>query len=238
MGFLMRASKLAFILLLVMTSIGLGQTGAWAKPSSSPWSMFLFENSSKYVGVSAPGTGSDLATFSFPFASVNHPSLPAFLTTTSVSSLLGNLTGKTVSATISVTVAGAPVFTYGGQGTWNTGSLPANSRFFFSTSANTYTLSQSNNNPTNYWWSNPVSVVLDDQTGTALLTVSLDPGNWSDGSGQFGSDPLAMPGFVSAVQNVGQIGLAFGGGSFFDVGVALVPSTGTADFHLLDYQVN
>ncbi len=226
--------------MVIMLALGLGfvQDAASAKPSSSPWSMFLFENSSKYVGSSAPGVGADLATFSFPVVNPSHPSLPAFLTTTSVPTLLGNLTGKTVSATISVTVTAAPEFTYGGQGTWNPGTMPANARLFFSTSANTYTLSQANNNPTNYWWSNPVSVVIDDQTGTALLTVSLDPGNWSDGAGQFGSDPNAMAGFMAASQSVGQIGLAFGGGSFFDVGVALVPNTGTSDFHLVDYQVN
>ncbi len=230
--------KQTIILIQLLVFLALLPMNAGANPNGSAWSVFSFNDSAKYTGAPAPGIGTDLATFTFPPLSANKPLLPAFLTTTTVTALLGDLTGKTVSATLAVSVTGAPVFTYGGQGTWNQGTLPANTRLFFSTDANTYSLSQANNNPTCFWWSNPTSVEISSQTGTAQLAVSLTGGNWSDANGQFGSDPNAAAGFTAAVQNVRQIGLSFGGGSFFDVGVALVPNTGAADFHLTSYQVN
>lgn len=203
--------------------------------------MFTFDDYRKYPGAAAPGVGTDLATFSFPAFDGAHPSLPAFLTTTSGAPLIGDLTGRTVSASFGVLVTGAPVFIYGGQGlTWNNcpGSPPASVRLFFSTRANAYTLSQSNNNPANYWWSNPVRVDLDSQGQNSLLAVSLASGSWEDAGGHFSTDPLYAALFAAACRNVEQIGLSFSGGCFFDVGVALVTGSGTATFHLLDFEAN
>lgn len=66
--------------------------------------------------------------------------------------VLGNLTNKTVSASITVTATGP--FTYYGQGTpSNPCGTPANVRLYFETLNNDLGESQ-------YWWSNPVSYPL------------------------------------------------------------------------------
>ena len=52
------------------------------------------------------------------------------------------------------------------------------------------------------------------------MAVPLNPANWSDYNGHFGSDPAYTAAFQQAVKNVTSIGLSFGGGCFFENGVA------------------
>ena len=134
---------------------------------------------------------------------------------------LGDLTGKTISASFHISGAGA--FTYYGQP--DACGTPASTRLFFQTDNGggfAYT---------HYWWSNPASHVLANDSGT--LTVNLDPALWSDWNGQSGTTEPA--GFADAVSNVKTIGLSFGGGCFFENGVGTVDGSGT--FTLTDFTV-
>lgn len=201
---------------------------------SSPFVLYKWGNSGQYKPYAAFGSGGDVATFSFPQTG-NNVAYPAFLTTTTVSDHLGNLTGQTISATLTLAVTGNPGFRFGGQGVWNFGSLPANTRLFISTSSAPYSNAGYNACPSCYWWSGVAWTQISATTGTATLQDTFDPSHWSNANGQSGS---SMPTeFANAIANVRQIGLAYGGGSFYDVGIAITNGTGTAIFHLMDFSV-
>ena len=141
-------------------------------------------------------------------------------------SLLGDLKGKLLSATIKLNFAPGTQFQYYGQGTpANPCPTPAASvRFFF----------QGNTNGpfayTKYWWSNPTSVQLANLVNGIPLTimVHVQSGLWSDYSGQFDA-----AGFDAAAKDVQTIGLSFGGGCFFENGVGIMPG-GSGSFQLLN----
>lgn len=147
-------------------------------------------------------------------------------------SLLGDMTGKSLSATLGITVTdGSPVFTYYGEP--DGCGRQANVRFYFQTDTGGKFAE------TDYWWSNPVSVDLEDlSTGVdQTLVVSLsDPSAWSDYYGHFGSDPQYSAAFADAVKDVQLIGVSFGGGCFFENGVGVQPGTGSAIFRLMEYK--
>lgn len=137
--------------------------------------------------------------------------------------LLGDLTGKTVSASIVISATGGTFIYYG-----TCGNTPANVRLYFSTNNNELGESQ-------YWWSNPVSYPL--ANGPAELSALLLAENWSDRDGHFGTfDPAHSASFAAAVEDVQHIGLSFGGGCFFANGVGY--TGGTASFALTEFIVN
>jgi hypothetical protein len=139
--------------------------------------------------------------------------------------LLGDLTGKTISASGNVSgVTG--LFTYYGQGSPSNPCLtPANVRLYFETNNNELGESQ-------YWWSNPVSYTL--VNGTFSLTANLNPASWSDRDGHVGTyDAAHTAAFLAAISDVQQIGLSFGGGCFFANGVGTTDGSGT--FTLTNY---
>ena len=127
--------------------------------------------------------------------------------------LLGDLTGSSISATF--TISGAGAFTYYGEPD-GCGS-PANVRLFFETS------NAGGFDYTHYWWSNPASAVL--ANGTWTVTATVDPAGWSDWNGQTGTTVPA--GFAAAASNVTTIGLSFGGGCFFENGVGTTNGSGS-----------
>lgn len=138
--------------------------------------------------------------------------------------LLGDLTGKSVSA--SYTIAGATgAFTYYGT----CGSTPASVRYFFETS------NAGGFDETHYWWSNPVAAPLANGS-VSLPPVPLTGANWSDFYGHFGDDPQYAAGFNAAVSNVTEIGVSFGGGCFFENGVGT--TNGSGSFTLNSYAAN
>lgn len=149
----------------------------------------------------------------------------SFLATTHPGDLHGDLTGKTVSATFTITGT-APVFTY----YYSCGATPPSVRLFFE--GNT----QGKFNPADYWWSNPVSATLASAVGNQItLTASIgDPSAWSDYYGQYGT--AAPDGFAAAAADVTKIGLSFGGGCFFSNGVGV--SSGSATFTLEDFSAS
>ena len=87
------------------------------------------------------------------------------------------------------------------------------------------------------WWANPASYELQATPGEVTLTVPLTPDQWSSvygKGGNYNADSLA--GFQDALQNLGDIGMTFGGGCFFGHGVNV--SGGTARFALISYTIS
>lgn len=160
-------------------------------------------------------------TFTFPDAAV-HSHYPAFLVVTQVQAM--DLSNAVIRCRF--TVEGAATFRYGGEGSWNLGPRPASVRLFFSSD-----IGYDNNTPapTNYWFNTPWSAVTNQ--GIVTLEARLDhAGEWTDAMG--GNDVAA---FWTCARHVQQVGVAFGGGNFYDVGVAVV--TGSATFRLLEFTV-
>lgn len=180
------------------------------------WKVWSYNPSNRALRGEVPaGVNAGIATFPFPI----DPNVALLVTDhgSFKGMLLGDLTGKTISATVSD--SGGP-FMYYGEGPGGTGT-PNNPcpgtptvRFFFQ-SSNAGGFSE-----TNYWWSNPVSLPLNGLTAQTTISESLaNPGRWSDFFGHFGNDPQYSAGYQQAVQNVTSIGLSFGGGCFFENGV-------------------
>lgn len=218
---------------LILILLFLAVASVAAPAPSSAWLVYKWGNNGQYRPYDASGVGGDVATFSFPQTGHN-VAYPAFLTTTVDSSVLGDLTGQTITATIDLSVTGNPQFRFGGQGVWNLGSAPANTRLFISTSSAPYSNAGYTACPSCYWWSAVAWVQISATTGTATLQDTFDPSHWSNANGQSGSSLPAE--FAAAIANVHQIGLSYGGGSFYDVGIAITNGTGTATFHLATFQ--
>lgn len=124
-----------------------------------------------------------------------------------------NLTGCSIR--ISFMVFG-DYFRYAGQGTWNSGPYPASARIVIFTKDAYSNLDSCH---TCYWWSAQWAALAEGRYITLTADLSQP---WSDGNGQIGTPPA----------QVAAVGLAFSGGSFFDVGVS-----GGAGFQLFDFQV-
>ena len=129
--------------------------------------------------------------------------------------LLGDMTGKTITATFDI--AGTGGMTYYGEP--SCGGTTAKARLYFATS------NAGGFDYTHYWWSNPSSTDMHD--GSLTVTATVEPAEWSDWNGKFGTDPEAADGFAKAAANVTDIGLSFGGGCFFENGVGSVSGGGT-----------
>jgi hypothetical protein len=145
-------------------------------------------------------------------------------------SLVGNLTGGSVSATMAVAAISGTVFNYYGEP--SCGGTDAYVRFFFQKDTSGEFAE------TNYWWSNPLHVNLTDlENGNVTIGVPLSDGSkWSDYYGHFGNDPAYSAAFNAALADVGMIGLSFGGGCFFENGVGI--ATGVGSFQLLNFSVS
>ncbi len=173
-----------------------------------------------------PGyTFSDAGAGSFTFPDVaTHQHYPAFLVCTQAQSM--NLSNATVVATFTVEADPGTEFRYGGEGNWNIGPMPASARFFFSAVAG---YNNAGTGSTNYWFnSNWVEVT----NGTATLIATFNPADWTDAGGCNECPPIAEANFWYAVANVREVGIAYGGGDFYDIGIAT--SNGSASFSL-DY---
>lgn len=144
--------------------------------------------------------------------------------------LLGDMSAKTLSARVGVTVTPGTVFEYYGTST----GAPASVRFYFQTDTS------GKFEETDYWWSNPVAIDLQtlkliQPADFPLSTPFSNPSMWSDYYGHFGSDPAYTAAFLQATKDVQFVGLSFGGGSFFENGVGIQAGTGSGSFRLMDF---
>jgi hypothetical protein len=87
-------------------------------------------------------------------------------------------------------------------------------------------------NPNGRWWAQAGGYNLGSQDNeTITLSVPLTSDQWTNVDGQYNPQE-----FAAALENVGWIGLTFGGQYFWGHGVAL--GNGSAKFILIDFQVN
>lgn len=227
------ASVLMRLFLAAAASLAVGTSAASAKGSSSSppaarsgngtagtWSAYVWDSrfSTLRQTASVAPAGSVAG---FPLQS----NMTALLTTTSASGLVGNLAGKTLTATVSLTSTATIV--YGLENGSGCPGTPANMRFFISSDPHTYSPSKAGRNETGYWWSNPASVPMDAPVSGAAISVPLAPGNWSDANGHYSSDSGYTAGFNATVANLQQVGVSFGGGCYYDTGIGVTSGTGS-----------
>lgn len=158
------------------------------------------------AGRAAPSTTGLAA---FPFTTQPNTALLLNTQGSQKGNLLGDLTGKTITATYTVT--GTSPFTYYGEPD-ACGTAPSARLYFQTSKAGGFA-------PTQYWWAHTTGA-QQLAPGTFTLTATLTGDQWSDWSGKMGNDPVAAAGFTSATANVTGIGLSFGGGCFYENGVA------------------
>lgn len=184
-----------------------------AAGQSSAWKLGYYTPSGRALSMASVQTGAGIASFDF----TADDSTALLVTTRGSSAFRGDLTGRTITATFTISGATGD-FTYFGEGTdQNPCVYPANTRLFFLTdNGGGFAF-------THYWWSNPENQVL--ANGTFTLTATVEPAEWSDWNGQPGVTQTA--GFADAAANVTMVGFSFGGGCFFENGVGTSDGTGT-----------
>lgn len=217
----MRYFKRTLTTLVAGASLGLvSGIPAFAASGGSPasgWHIGYYQNTAPSPSnAAAPTSSSGIA--SLNFTNQANTSLLVTSQKAQFGDVLGDLTGKTITANL--TISGATgAFTYYGEGTPSNPCVltPANARLYFETSnAGGFAY-------THYWWSNPASVTL--ANGNFTITAKVEPDEWSDWNGQFGN--TVSDGFAAAASNVTEVGLSFGGGCFFENGVGTTDGSGT-----------
>jgi hypothetical protein len=182
---------------------------------------------------SMPATTSGNAT-TFAFK----PQTFTALLTTTDKNLTGDLSAKSLSATVNVSGVPAGTFRYQPFGC-GLGS-PGFVRFYFTSARASGSSDPAPGTPvrgglppagfyTQFWWSNPVHVDLVNgaQPPGAMLVQMADMTQWSDWDGKPAFDPLVMDQFLTAIENVKSVGFSFGGGCFFENGVTFDYPVGT-----------
>lgn len=207
--------------LVVALVIGFSATGVRAASGGSPasdWHIgYFYGNGLGAANAAAPSVAGGVASLHF----TNLPNTILLVTDNKAKfpTLLGDLTGKSVSA--SVTVSGLSTSASFGYYGGFCGSSTSYVRIYFKTS------NAGGFQETQYWWSHAAHL---DLTGneTATLTTSFgDAPDWSDVYGHYASDPGYAAGFQAAVSHVTEIGLSFGGGCFYENGVGTSDGSGT-----------
>jgi hypothetical protein len=227
---------LAAVVALVLTASALGDDFSQGKGATAAPNWKVLTPGPAQWHTQPAETFADGIGFAF---GTDNPYPKLFLTSHPGSGLLGNLTGKTLTATFAISGT-ATAFTYFKEGEPDNDGLcgtpaPASVRLYFEGNTN------SENN--HQWWSTPQASSLTSLVGTTLmLTVPLDTANWSD---KVGRPPVPRPAsdvptdFADAVATVGAVGVSFGGGCItyaFAGGVA--PTDGTASFVLKSYSAS
>lgn len=192
-----------------------GGNQPFASTTNPNWSVGNYTSSSKTLNHASASYNASTGTASFNFGS----NLYTALLTTNNKSLVGNLTNRTLTDSISITNMSATATFIDQNGG---GCTPDNQsvRFYFQTSGKfAYT---------NFWWSNPESLPLTNNASGAITQAVNAPGAWSDWNGQVGNSSAAVQAaFTKAIANVTKVGLSFGGGCFFENGVTASDGTGT-----------
>jgi hypothetical protein len=232
--------KWACVLLVLSVAVSASaaaQAGSAAYPSmSGKWQLGEFTADGGFVVTKAAPLPSGGVTFPF----LDRPDTIVLITDSPAyrGRLLGDLTGKTLSARVGVDVTPGTVFEYFGQS--GSGGNPANVRLYFETdlSLGPIVCPCQDKGWSSFWYSNPVRIDLASLlSGDATLAAELDPSAWADGQEVPGDADVEHLGFFEqAVAHVDHVGITFGGGSHFHNGVGVVPGSGSGSFRLLDYE--
>jgi hypothetical protein len=111
----------------------------------------------------------------------------------------------------------------------NTCPTPASVRLYIERAGDEKLASQ----PYHRWWSYPATI-----TRQQTITVAIDPALWTSVFGDFGtSSAVAADGFQQALNNVGKVGMTFGGGCFLGHGIYKTDG-GTTQVQMMSYSVN
>ena len=177
--------------------------------------------------------------FQMPDATGSSPTYVNYIMDTFTTSLA---TSNVLIATINVVSSSTTIFegdAFGGENV----VTPAFVRLFFQSnlpSSNTSSCVGIGSNVNNYWWANPTdgsqgsyTFVTGGSGGQLTLSVPLNPADWSNICGQYGSSSQA--GFAAAIQNIKEVGLSFGSGNFFASGVGV---DGSATFQLVSFTIS
>jgi len=209
------------LLLLIPILCLAGKPGGGGGGGTLGWKILTTnERSWSPANAPAPSQG-DVATC--PISAVN-ANYTAFL----VTNLVGNILGKTITATFTVTpTSGDPGYVWGlyqidGYGTVAAARLYFSSRTDYSNTRNVET----------YWFASNGTIV-DDALGTVTISTIVQPMNWSHSNGCNGS--ICLTEFMNAAQGCITVGIALGSDHFYDLGIAT--RNGTATLHLQDFTI-
>jgi len=196
--------------------------------------------------------------FLFPDATASPPGFANLMTDTFTASLT---TSMTLTATIQV-ITSLPTTMFVGNPNGGCPGVspqcPGTVRLYFASNLPQAGMSSclgfngNSNHPVvknefDFWWSNtPVQATVFNpgsyyqfssggSGGIITLQVKLDPLNWSDLCGHVGTFDLAA--FMASISNIKNLGLSFGSGFFFENGVGVDGTTGTATFQLTSYTI-
>ena len=213
----MQLSRIVRLVLVGFSVVGLAVSAVLpASADASSWKLGYYTPSphgTLSFSDAKPGAG----TASFDFTSQDNTALLVTSHGASKGTNLGDLTGRSITATFHISGANG-AFTYFGEGTVdNPCGTPANTRLYFQTD------NGGGFQFTHFWWSDTAFQFLDN--GTFTLTATVQPAGWSDWNGQPGATQAV--GFADAASNVTSIGLSFGGGCFFENGVGTADGSGT-----------
>lgn len=220
--------KLFVLLALVVVTIA-------AKPPSggSGWKQ-LNTNLSRWTAVSLlPTAPGDVATAQISSQFANYT---AFILT----NMTGNIAGKTMTAVFTVqATSGDPGYVWGGYNHPTPGAygIRAEAGLYFSTDTGfPRNGAPPLNEADNYWYTPFTRVLVDDLLGTVTISCAVQPANWSNAYGAFGSDPSHVAGFMAACQNLRVAGLALASEHFYDIGVGVTNGTAVLHVHSLTFQ--
>ncbi|HXN96882.1 MAG TPA: hypothetical protein VN879_20410 [Candidatus Acidoferrales bacterium] len=224
---------------LAINASGTGTTCSLTTAAIDPsaetaeWTVYDYNPSDRAIAPrnspnSMPATTTGGSTWTFPFL----PNTYTALFTTRDPNLTGDLSTKTLSATISVSGDAASFMTQNGGGNC-VNNVPAAVRFYFTSPSAS---GPSVGTPpagfyTQFWWSNPVNLqLLAGNQSATIIAHMLIPAEWSDWNGQSGSNPAVTAAFMEATHKVQAIGLSFGGECFFETGVTPTGAFTTEQF--------
>ena len=188
-------------------------------------SWVLINHYPAYSFADASPVGGDMATCTFPTAHY-----PAFLVCTQSAGM--SLSNETLLCQFTVEASTDAVIRFAGEDVWNFGPRPASARLFFSSRIG---YSNQGTGSTSRWF-HSAWVEIGTNTGTASIIATIDPSQWTDAGGCNACPPPTEADFWAAAANVHEVGLAFGGGSFYDVGIATI--AGACVFHLDRFTVD
>jgi len=164
--------------------------------------------------------------FDFPLKGSTY--FPAFVVRTN--SATQNVSAlATIVAKFSVEASSDASFVYGGQDVWNIGTTPPHARLFFSSRLG---YDGEDGCPKCSWFSVDGWQVI--SNGCFTISASLDSSRWTDSGARITGTPQIET-FEQALASVEEVGVCFGGGCFYDIGVGL--KTGFATFKMISLQI-